>query len=309
MSGRSSWRLTPVMRSTSKTRSTGTRRHWEIAWAEIPSRLANFRRFNAVNVFSKGSDTCFIQDVLSAALKIVKQYLIAYSKEMLYVWSMSMSVRIKAVMGDMTQTAFAEKIGVTTQAVNQWISGETKPGMTSLNKIAEKFGIDINWLAYGGGLLCSDNEPVRSSGRQSVQMAIGLPQPILAARDLPVFAAVEGGSGDLVISTEPVELVPRPWYMGEVKDGYGVIVTGESMYPAYEPGDTAIVNPRLPYMRGKVHIFTAESENSHFKGTIKLLTGVTEKEWKVEQFNPPKLFTLPRSIWTNARRVVGKYNG
>ena len=275
----------------------------------MPSSLASFLLFKAVNVFSKDADTCFMQNVLSVALMIVKYYLMAYSKEMLYVWSMSMSDRIKAIMGDMAQTAFAEKIGVTPQAVNQWISGETKPGMSSLNKIAEKFGIDINWLAYGGGLLNSDNEPVRTYGNQSIQMATGLPQPILAARNLPVFAAVEGGSGDLVISTEPVELVPRPWYMGEVKDGYGVIVTGESMYPAYEPGDTAIVNPRLPYMRGKVHIFTAESENSHFKGTIKLLTGVTEKEWKVEQFNPQNSFTLPRSIWTNARRVVGKYNG
>lgn len=97
--------------------------------------------------------------------------------------------------------------------------------------------------------------------------------------------------------------------MGEVKDGFAVIVTGESMVPAFDPGDMAIVNPRLPYLRGKVHIFTAESENTHYRATIKLLVGVTPKAWRVEQFNPRKTFELPRDVFTQARRVVGKFNG
>lgn len=168
------------------------------------------------------------------------------------------------------------------------------------------FGVTPNWLQFGATV--NDQKPILPR-RAPVEELITKVHAPLGARDLPVFAAVEGGDGDLVVSTEPVDLVPRPWYLGEVKDGYGVIVTGESMYPAYEPGDTAIVNPRLPYMRGKIHIFTAESENSHFKATIKKLIGVTATHWKVEQFNPPHVFELDRKIWTNARRVVGKYNG
>lgn len=168
------------------------------------------------------------------------------------------------------------------------------------------FGVTPNWLQFGVEV---DNKGRLLERKPPIENLITKVEAPLGARDLPVFAAVEGGDGDLVVSTEPVELVPRPWYLGEVKDGFGVIVTGESMYPAYEPGDTAIVNPRLPYMRGKIHIFTAESENSHFKATIKKLVGATDKHWKVEQFNPPKVFELDRSIWTNARRVVGKYNG
>lgn len=222
---------------------------------------------------------------------------------------MSMSDRIRAVMDGKTQEKFGESIGVSAQAVNQWLKGKTEPGMDSLRKISEKYNVDINWLAYGEGTGEMPRSYPQPSKDDLTTFPVSRVEAPLGARDLPVFAAVEGGDGELVVSTEPVDLVPRPWYMGEVKDGYGVIVTGESMVPAYEPGDTAIVNPRLPYMRGKVHIFTCESDNSHFRASIKTLVKVTETEWIVEQHNPPKTYSLPRSIWTHARRVVGKYNG
>lgn len=174
------------------------------------------------------------------------------------------------------------------------------------------FKVQPNWLEFGINADPLASQKLKNPSpapEEPIENIITKVETPLGARDLPVFAAVEGGDGDLVVSTEPVDLVPRPWYLGEVKDGYGVIVTGESMYPAYEPGDTAIVNPRLPYLRGKVHIFTCESENSHFRASIKVLVKVTQTEWIVEQHNPPKQFALPRSIWTHARRVVGKYNG
>ena len=89
-------------------------------------------------------------------------------------------------------------------------------------------------------------------GDDSFELATGhRPAPeFLGERDLRVYAAVEGGPGVMVVSTDPIELVPRPWYMREVRDGYAVLVVGESMVPAFKPGDMAIVNPRLPPLRG-----------------------------------------------------------
>lgn len=215
-----------------------------------------------------------------------------------------MSERIRTVMGPQTLEEFGKSIGVSAQAVSQWLSGRTRPDQKNLLKIASIYKVDLNWLMSGDGDEPAHDEALHAASTPTMKRV----EAPLGARDLPIFAAVEGGDGDLVISTEAVDLVPRPWYLGEVKDGYGVIVTGESMVPAYEPGDMAIVNPRLTYMRGKIHIFTAESENSHFKATIKRLVSVTDTDWIVEQFNPPKEFKLPKSIWTHAKRVVGKYN-
>lgn len=208
-----------------------------------------------------------------------------------------MTDRIKTLMGPLSQADFGESLGVSAQAVNGWLRGKAKPSQKTLTRMASVYKADLNWLMGG--------EEAAPHTTAFVASKVETP---LGARDLPVFAAVEGGEGDLVVSTEPVDLVPRPWFLGEVKDGFGVIVTGESMSPAYEPGDIAIVNPRLTYMRGKIHIFTAEGENTHFKATIKRLVSVTETDWVVEQFNPSKKFKLPKSVWTKSMRVVGKFN-
>lgn len=231
---------------------------------------------------------------------------------MVYDGAMSLQERLRAIRGKRSQFEFGLSIGVSPQAISQWEKGVTIPSRQNLELLCEKERLSLSWLLTGNKDQDADINkvlPQPEPTKNQIETVITKVETPLGSRDLPVFAAVEGGDGDLVVSTEPVDLVPRPWYLGEVKDGYGVIVTGESMYPAYEPGDTAIVNPRLPYMRGKIHIFTAESENSHFKATIKKLVGVTETHWKVEQFNPPLVFELDRKIWTNARRVVGKYNG
>lgn len=218
--------------------------------------------------------------------------------------------RLRSVMGDLTQAEFATEIGISPQAVSQWFSGNTEPGKQNLQKIAKRFNVDINWLTFGGGLLNSDIEPVYISEKGDAvpgNPVAGI-RP-MASRDLPVYAAAEGGEGELVVSIEPIDMVPRPWYLGEVRDGYAVLVTGESMFPEFEPGDMAIVNPKLPYMRGKVHIFATERDDGHFLATIKRLVKVTSDAWIVEQHNPAKTFSLDRAQWTTARRVVGKYSG
>lgn len=194
-----------------------------------------------------------------------------------------------------------------------------KVATETLEALAKHLNTTATWLLVGDGLLGgaevknpikADVEPVYISetGKPVAgDPALGIAPMLL--RDLPVYAAAEGGEGALVVSVDPIDMVPRPWYLGEVREGYGVLVTGESMSPEFEPGDMAIVNPKLPHMRGKVHIFATERDDGHFLATIKRLVRATATEWIVEQHNPPKTFSLQRSVWTTARRVVGKYSG
>ncbi|GGC60406.1 LexA family transcriptional regulator [Chelatococcus reniformis] len=133
------------------------------------------------------------------------------------------------------------------------------------------------------------------------------PSPPFGPRDLPVYAAVEGGPGEMVVSTDPIDHVPRPWYMGDVRDGFAVLVTGESMSPVYEPGDMVIINPRLPPLTNKKHIFVAETVLGEFKATVKQLVKATPVDWLVKQYNPQSEFALARRVWSKALRIVGKY--
>lgn len=63
-----------------------------------------------------------------------------------------------------------------------------------------------------------------------------------APDEVPVFAAAEGGSGSMVIESAPIDYAPRPEPLKSAADGYLVYVVGDSMAPAFRPGERAIVN-------------------------------------------------------------------
>lgn len=200
------------------------------------------------------------------------------------------------------QAELASAIGVTQPTVSRWLGGQLPDPLAQ-----ERLRQLING-AYG------TVSPVRQQGAGGqVENTAAAVQPVLGERDLAVYAAVEGGPGDIFVSTDPIDRVPRPWFMGTVRDGFAVLVVGESMVPAFRPGDMAIVNPRLPPMRGKDHIFTQEAGDGSFRGSIKHLRGWTQEEWLLEQYNPPsedqRTYALSRRSWPRALRVVGKYDG
>jgi transcriptional regulator with XRE-family HTH domain len=204
-----------------------------------------------------------------------------------------------------TQAEVAQAFGVTPQAVSQWERGEAVPEHDKLLPLARLYGVEPGWLlGEGNDAILPPLGPA------------GSPRPaaeFLGERDLKVFAAVEGGPGEMVVSIDPVELVPRPWYMREVRDGYAVLVVGDSMVPAFKPGDMAIVNPRLPPLRGQDVILVGGEHEGEFRASIKHLEGWDAKTWHLRQYNPPRgqkhELRWSRRDWPKALRVVGKYYG
>ena len=164
-----------------------------------------------------------------------------------------------------------------------------------------------------GSLLVSATRLGAGAGAVSKSEGFRPPPEFFGEVDLPVYAAVEGGPGEMVVSTDAIDHVLRPWFLRSVKDGYAVVVTGESMVPVYEPGDMVIVNPRLPAIRGKNAIFVADEEQGGFTATVKRLEKSTATEWHVRQWNPPEggkqELTLPKKRWPKALRIVGRYEG
>lgn len=213
-----------------------------------------------------------------------------------------------------SQERLAQASGASQSTVDRIEKGQFKRIPEHLLRIASAMGLELAGLSAAQAFAEPlgvrptpepGSEP-RSDTRSSGDVAFG-------RRDLPVFAAAEGGSGEMVVSTDPIEMVPRPWYLKDVKDGYAVLIVGDSMAPAFEPGDIAVVNPRLPPMRGKDMIFISDQTAGEFTATIKRLIRWTERDWHVRQFNPPSgqkaEFTLSRKTWPRALRVVGKYYG
>lgn len=125
--------------------------------------------------------------------------------------------------------------------------------------------------------------------------------------DLPVFGTAQGGDGALLISDRPVDYVARPSVLLRVADGFGMIVTGDSMDPVIKAGATALVNPHLPPRLGDLCVFRCHKDDGTTVAAIKEYRGETETHWKVRQYNPPKDFTYKKADWQVRHRVVGTY--
>jgi phage repressor protein C with HTH and peptisase S24 domain len=125
--------------------------------------------------------------------------------------------------------------------------------------------------------------------------------------DLPVYGTAQGGpDGAEIVSEYAVDYVARPAVLLRVRDGYGMIVTGDSMSPEHKAGSIALVNPHLPPRVGDSCVFRSETDGTHL-ALIKEYRGQTETHWKVRQHNPPKDFTLKKGDWQVVHRTVGNY--
>lgn len=187
------------------------------------------------------------------------------------------------------QGLLAEKVGTTQQTVWRIENGETTHSRF-LPKILAVLDLSDTGATTTAETTIVPKQMHRASDRG----------------DLPIYAAAEGGPGEMIRSYEPIDYKPRPDPLLAVKDGYGMYIVGESMSPAFEQGDMALVNPHLPFRRGNdVLIFS--NIDQEVAVIVKRLVKATPDLWEVVQFNPAKTFTLRRSEWPGCHVIVGKY--
>jgi transcriptional regulator with XRE-family HTH domain len=229
-------------------------------------------------------------------------------KERFILAPMTRGARIRQIRKQigLNQTEFGESVGVTPQAVSQWERGVTDPEVDRLQAIADKFAVSFDWLAGGKG------EAPTLEHRPAADPQRPIPgDEMVGARDFPVYAAAMGGEGHLIVTFEQIETVKRPSILEGVRNAYALLISGDSMRPAFNHGDMALVHPGLPAARDKVHIFYDHppfGEAGESEAMIKNLVGWTHDKWKLEQYNPAKMFDVDRIDWPTAHRVVGRYD-
>lgn len=145
------------------------------------------------------------------------------------------SVRLKSLMQGKsskvrTISQLKDAIGVTYEMARRYTMGIAKPREEKLKLLAELFNVDIGYLDHGTVL---DN---------NINLATKLS---LEGRPIPVISWVAAGSFSpietVLDNSEVNETLPPNKDCG--KDGYGLIVTGNSMSPNFIPEDRIYVNP------------------------------------------------------------------
>lgn len=193
----------------------------------------------------------------------------------------------------LTQEELHLKSGVSQQVISDVEQGRTKKPR-ELHSLAAALGVSVHHL-----------DPERF-GPPPSETNGAAPAPVSGGKDLPVYSAAEGGNGVMIVTFEPIDFTRRPPPLESVRDSYAIYIVGDSMAPAYEPGDTALVNPHLPPSPGRDAIFYTEQAGDQL-ALVKRIIRATAKEWHVQQWNPRKDFTLSRAEYPRCHIVVGKY--
>ena len=206
------------------------------------------------------------------------------------------------------QKALGQLVGVS-QATIAKIENHQVQSTAHLEKLCEVLDLDVASMPEDAF------DSPRPANRSAAPKIIAVPEfardPAYWAAaaglvgDVPLYASAEGGEGSLIIEREAIGTVRRPPALQNVKDGYALYLTGESMSPEFEPGDTLFVNPRLPVLVNTSCAFFS-SKADEPRAMVKRFIGSTDVEWRVRQFNPATEFTLDRAEWSTRHRIVSK---
>jgi transcriptional regulator with XRE-family HTH domain len=211
----------------------------------------------------------------------------------------------------LTQDDVASHFKISRVSVTQWEADRTRPDMRKLGPLADLFGTTVEWLMDHKGnppLISPDQTAGVSRKKGDVAPGLIAGRDLVGARDLPVYAAAMGGDGHTIVTFDAIDYVKRPEVLQSVKGGYGILIVGESMIPAYWPGDTALVHPHLPPSRDTDCVFYHTPPAGEAEAIVKRLIGLNDRTWTLEQYRPAHVFEEPRLEWPICHRIVGRYN-
>lgn len=167
--------------------------------------------------------------------------------------------RIRALMGPDSPADFADKVGVTVRALNNYLAGRM-PKAEVRKRICAAYGIAPMWLFQGHGAMYVDNKMADASAVSCGQSAVNAGQAEVGTADVSVVAPdgvqtiyvpkvearLSAGTGSLEVSDNIKGYFGfrSDWLRRKGCPSQMVLmsITGDSMRPTLENGDLALVN-------------------------------------------------------------------
>jgi len=194
------------------------------------------------------------------------------------------TVRLKELRKSkgVSQTALAEALGVSQQAVGKWETARSSPDPGTVAQIAEFFGVSADYL-----LGCSDLRHPAAPGPKASRFS-----------RIPVVGTVRAGYGALAFEddygTEAAD-VPSP------EDYFYLMVRGDSMEPRISSGDLALVHRQSDVNSGDLAVVLLDEEEGTLKKIIK-------KDGMIilQPFNPSYAALIFSGEDLNQLQIVGR---
>lgn len=141
-------------------------------------------------------------------------------------------------------------------------------------------------------------------------------KPIEAARDLDwrsremvkVMGTGQGGDGEGFFewNGEVIDHVKRPPKLAGRQRVFAIYLAGDSMYPAYRDGALIYIDANLKPRIGRDVLIELKpgQEGDAPKALVKRVVAITADAYRVEQFNPAKIFTIRKDQIRHACLVL-----
>jgi phage repressor protein C with HTH and peptisase S24 domain len=202
--------------------------------------------------------------------------------------SNGLGVAIKRLMKDrdITGERMGEKIDAHPITVSKLLNGRMALTESWLEKFAGALDMSVADIAAEAG-------QTSPAGRQ----------PAHALMIAVYGLAAASVTGNLTMTSEPVEWVAAPGPLSTVRDAYALRVIGSSMEPRYFPGDVIFIHPHKPPVPGD-HVVIQEQMNGGTCVSVKRYDKTTETHIVTTQYNPRAEIKFTRSRILALHRVL-----
>ena len=172
---------------------------------------------------------------------------------------------------NLTQVELAEKIGITNVTISRYLSGERKPRVEIVAKLANVLDTTVDFL-LGNTCVISSSKMLEAFSNIA---------PNISKRSIPVLGIVKAGYNYLAHENVIDYIEPAP-YMSDIENYFGLIVKGESMSPLFSEGDYVVVHKQDgEYNTNDVCVVLINGDEATIKKIVK-----TDKGIELHAFNP-----------------------
>ncbi|MHA3081913.1 LexA family protein [Acinetobacter sp. ANC 5383] len=178
----------------------------------------------------------------------------------------------------------SKHFSVSDKGAGKWLNADAIPETSKIPLLAKFLGVSSEWLLSGTGNAYIEQGEIDTPSEKNICVNENL---ISTKKLVPVISWIQAGSWTTIDSipkdTEFEEWLPPNPKCG--KNGYGLIVRGESMSPKFEPNDKIYVNPDIQVSdlkTGDLVIVSCEGEK---EATFKKLVIETDGKY-LEPLNP-----------------------
>ena len=192
------------------------------------------------------------------------------------------------------------------------LNGRSKnPRIDTLAKIAPVLETTANWLLTGQDEPAPASAPAEPAGPDEIVVAdFHIPVTGNQPQDIPLIWTAAGSIiGDDIegfqFQGEVIGHLRRPPSLANIREAYGILVTGDSMDPIHPPGEPRIVNPLRPTAPGDtVIVVTQRWADDPGQAYIKILLRRTQRAIFLKQLNPEAVLEIPTQYVKSVHYVL-----